>query len=96
MSFGSLARMTTTATLAGLKASSNTIGGNTLMNKTELSARAVIRVAESNKIKIKGPGDRDQESGLGLDKPAYSALGKLGLATAMTRAGAGAKIKLVI
>ncbi len=94
MTFGSIAKVATTAALAGAQAQSglNKNLMNSPMTKEEGQALAIGKVAEANIIE---PKEKKSGSGLmirnqektGLSLQTYNQLGKMGEMTAMKRAG---------
>jgi hypothetical protein len=89
MTFGNIAKVSTTAAMAGIGQSQN--NQNMIMTKQETQAMAIGKVAESNIIQPKD--DSEDKKGIGvkkmsLNKQTYNAMGQLGMATAMKRAGA--------
>lgn len=91
MTFGNIAKVSTTAAMAGIGQSQNNQNKNMVMSKTETQAMAIGKVAESNIIQPKD--DSEDKNGIGVkkmgpNKQTYNAMGQMGMATAMKRAGA--------
>ncbi|MBU2549190.1 MAG: hypothetical protein KKB20_12295 [Proteobacteria bacterium] len=92
MTFGNVAKISTTAALAGIQSGSTT-GGLSNMSRSEAQAMAIGKVAESNIIeptkKKSGLviGRKDDDKKMGLSKQTYNQMGQLGTMTAMKRAG---------
>lgn len=94
MTFGNIAKVATTAALAGVQAQSGSSNNLVIGAKTkeENQILAITKVVEANTI---GPKDKDgsgllvrNREKMGLSKETYNQLGQLGQMTAMKRAGA--------